>query len=101
MNPTLAKAAKHYLAGLLAASWNGAIGAVAGILGVDGAALVGVPDVQVLSLHAMGSAFCGAFVVHGIFWLKAHPLPETYDSTAPFFPPPKNPGAQPPAPPNQ
>jgi hypothetical protein len=101
MNPTLAKTAKHFLAGMLAAAWNGAIGSVAGILGIDSAAMAGVPNVQVLDWRGMASAFIGAFVVHGIFWLKAHPLPETYDNTAPFFPPPKNPGAQPPSLPNQ
>jgi len=101
MNPTLAKTAKHFFAGLLAASWNGGIGGVAGILGIDGAAIAGVPNVQVLDWHGMLSAFFGAFAIHGILWLEAHPLPENYDSTAPFFPPPKNPGAQPPNLPNQ
>lgn len=101
MNPVLAKFLKHYTAGFLAASWNGAIGAVAGILGIDGAAMTGAGDVQVLSWHSMAAAFVGAFVIHGVFWLKAHPLPETFDTAAPFFPAPKNPGAQPPSLPNQ
>ncbi len=102
MNPTLAKTARHYFAGMLAASWNGAIGSVAAILGIDGAAMIGATqDARLLNWHEMGSAFLGAFVLHGIFWLKAHPLPENYDSAAPFFPAPKNPGAQPPNLPNQ
>jgi len=101
MNKTLAKTAKHYFAGLLAASWNGGIGGVAGIFGIDGAAIMGVPNVQVLDWHGMLSVFCGAFVVHGILWLKAHPIPENYDSNSPFFPAPENPGAQPPNLPNQ
>lgn len=92
---------KHYLAGMLASAWNGAIGAVAGIGGIDGAAMTGIGDVQVLSLHSMGAAFAGAFVIHGIFWLKAHPLPEDFQTNSPFFPAPVNPGAQPPSLPNQ
>ncbi len=103
MNPTtLARTAKHYFAGMVAASWNGGIGSVAGILGIDSAAMSGAsPDARILNWHEMGAAFLGAFVLHGIFWLKAHPLPENYDSQAPFFPAPKNPGAQPPDLPNQ
>lgn len=102
MNSTLVRTAKHYLAGLLAAAWNGGIGSVAGILGIDGAAMSGAAnDAHVLNWHEMGAAFLGAVVLHGVFWLKAHPLPESYDSTAPFFPAPKNPGAQPPNLPNQ
>lgn len=81
---TFKSAAKHYLLGLLAASWNGAIGAVAGILGIDSAAMTGAaPDARILNGHEMLAAFVGAFVLHGIMWLKAHPMPETYDDTQP------------------
>lgn len=93
---------KHYLAGVVSAGWNGAIGAVAGILGIDSVAMTGaLAEVRVLNWHEMASAFVGAFVLHGILWLKAHPLPEEYDSTAPFFPAAKNANPQPPSPPNQ
>lgn len=101
MNPTVSKFLKHYAAGLLATAWNGGIGGVAGILGIDGAAVAGVQDIHVLTLHEMLAAFLGAAFVHGIFWLKAHPVPESFDTNAPFFPAPKNPGAQPPNLPNQ
>lgn len=102
MNPALLKFIRHYFAGLLATMWNGGIGSVAAILGIDGAAMIGATqNARILDWHEMSSAFIGACVLHGIFWLKAHPLPETFDSTAPFFPAPKNPGAQPPSLPNQ
>lgn len=85
----LRKTVVHYVLGLLAASWNGGIGAAAGILGIAGVSLSGVaPDVQVLNYHQMASAFVGAFVLHGIMWLKAHPLPEDLDrNTTPPIPP--------------
>lgn len=99
---SFASSAKHYVAGLIAASWNGGIGAVAGVLGVDSVAMSGVAsDVRVLNFHEMLSVFLGAVVLHAVFWLKAHPLPETFDTEAPFFPAPQKPGAQPPALPNQ
>jgi len=91
MNAKLLHALKHYFFGLLAASWNGGIGAVAGILGIVGMSTVGVPDVHVLNASEMASAFCGAFVLHAIMWLKAHPMPEKLDETEPPFPAPKVP----------
>ncbi len=96
MNPVILKTTKHFLAGFLSSAWNGGIGALAGIMGNDGAAMAGVPDVQVLSFKAMFAVFFGAAILHGVFWLKAHPLPEEYDSASPFFPaakivPPKDP----------
>ena len=86
MNPIL-KYARHLLAGLLSSMWNGGIGALAGIFGIDGASLTGAaPQARILNMHEMASAFVGACILHGIFWLKSHPLPETYDTAAPFFP---------------
>jgi hypothetical protein len=70
---------KHYLAGVAASSFNGGISAVSGILGIDGASMVGAP-VQVLDWKAMLCAFIGGVVFHGLMWLKVHPLPETYES---------------------
>ncbi len=88
MNPTaLRLAARHYLLGLFSASWNGGIGAVAAIFGIDGASLSGLSsEARVLNWHEMVSAFVGAFVVSGIFWLKAHPLPENWATVAPWGP---------------
>jgi hypothetical protein len=98
----VAKSFKHYLAGVLSAGWNGAIGAVAGIMGIDGTAITGLSsEVRILNWHEMAAGFAGAFVLHGVLWLKAHPLPEDYDSAAPFFPAATHPNAQPPSPPNQ
>ena len=93
MNPKIKTFIRHYLAGLFSSAWNGGIGAVAGILGIDGASLVGVTDSPALEWKQMISAFCGAFMLHVFFWLKAHPLPENWSSTAPFYPPatPKDP----------
>ena len=80
----------HYLYGLFAAAWNGGIGAVAGILGIDGASMTGVAgDAHILNLHEMIAAFGGAFILNAIFWLKAHPLPDDIATTHPF--PPKTP----------
>ena len=82
---SLRVAARHYLLGLMSASWNGGIGAVAGIFGVDGASMTGLlADARILNWHEMIAAFCGAFVIHGIFWLKAHPLPEDWNTQPPF-----------------
>jgi uncharacterized membrane protein YeaQ/YmgE (transglycosylase-associated protein family) len=84
----LRKTVVHYVLGLLAASWNGGIGAVAGIVGIAGANLTGViTDVRMLNGHEMLSAFIGAFILHAIMWLKAHPLPEDLKDSEPPFPP--------------
>ena len=77
-------AIRHYMFGLFAASWNGAISAVAGIMGVGAAAIGGVPGVQVLDLRQMLSAFAGAFALHGIMWLKAHPIPTDIETNPPM-----------------
>lgn len=90
VNPGFLKAAKHYLAGFIASSFNGGIGAVSAILSVDGASISGLaPQARVLNGHEMISCFVGACTLHGFLWLKAHPLPENYDTSAPFFPAPK------------
>lgn len=84
--PKLKSAVLHYLAGVLAAAFNGGIGSVAAIAGIDGVSLSGVAnDARVLNGHEMLSAFLGACVIHGIFWLKAHPLPENFESAPPFM----------------
>lgn len=84
---SLRLAARHYVLGMLSASWNGGIGAVAAILGIDGASVTGAsPDAHVLNWHEMLSAFVGAFFISGIFWLKAHPLPENWNTQPPFPP---------------
>jgi hypothetical protein len=77
---------RHYLVGLVAAMWNGGISGVAGILGINGASLTGIaPEARVLNFSEMASAFTGAVVIHGIFWLKSHPLPESLDTGHPFW----------------
>ncbi len=86
---SFASAAKHYAAGVLSAAFNGGVSGVAGILGIDAASISGMPDVQVLNWKGMLAAFVGGFVIHGFLWLKAHPLPETYDTAAPFTVTPK------------
>ena len=89
--PKLLNAAKHYILGLLAASWNGGIGAVAGILGIAGVSTAGVENVHVLNAREMGAAFVGAFVLNAVMWLKSHPIPEKMDETNPPIPAPKVP----------
>lgn len=96
---TFVSGAKHYLAGVLAAAFNGGISGVAGIFGIDTLAIAGVQAIHVLNWHEMGAAFLGGFVLHGIFWLKAHPLPESYDTAAPFIAIPKTPPSSPADPP--
>lgn len=93
MNPKLTSTIKHYALGLFASSWNGGISAVAGILGIDAvamtgadAAITGNQAARVLNAHEMVAAFCGAFIIHAFMWLKAHPLPETYNDTTPPIP---------------
>lgn len=79
------KAIKHYLLGLIAAAWNGGISSVAGILGIDTVAMIGATQhAQILNAHEMVAAFGGAFVLHAIMWLKAHPIPEDFDTETPF-----------------
>lgn len=66
----------HYVYGFFAAGWNGAWNAVAGIAGIDTAAMTGATqDAHLLNAKEMGAAFLGAFVIHAILWIKAHPLP--------------------------
>lgn len=82
------KAIKHYLWGLGASMVNGGISSVSGILGIDGVSMTGLSSqARILNGHEMLAAFCGACLVHGIFWLKAHPLPESN----PFDSPTNNP----------
>lgn len=82
---TFKLAARHYLLGLFSASWNGGIGAVAAIFGIDANAVSGLSkDARILNWNEMMSAFVGAFIVSGIFWLRAHPLPESWETVAPW-----------------
>lgn len=75
------KTIKHYLMGLMASAWNGGISSVSAILGIDAVAMTGAEQVnRVLNAHEMGSAFIGACVIHGVMWLKAHPIPEDYNT---------------------
>lgn len=79
-------AALHYLAGALAAGFNGGIGSVAAIAGIDGVSFSGISSqARVLNAHEMLAAFLGACAIHAIFWFKAHPLPENFDTTPPFM----------------
>ncbi len=79
---------RHYVYGLFAASWNGGISSVAAILGIDALAATGADQMtHILNWHEMVSAFIGALGVHAILWLKAHPLPETFDTHPPFSKP--------------
>lgn len=80
----LKKAAIHYTLGMLAASWNGGVGAVAGILGIAGVSAAGVESVHVLNMREMGAAFVGAFVLHAVMWLKAHPIPAPFETNPPI-----------------
>lgn len=87
MNPNILKSIKHYVAGLISSAWNGGIGALAGILGIDGASMTGLStEIHVLNWREMGAAFLGACVLHAVMWLKSHPLPETYDTNPPMSP---------------
>lgn len=79
------RAVKHYLFGLLACSWNGGIGAVSAIVGVDAVAMSGATQqARILSPHECGAAFLGAFVLHAVMWLKSHPIPEDFDTKPPM-----------------
>ncbi len=92
----------HYIAGILSAGYNGGISAAAGIAGIDGSAIISTDaKAQLLTAHQMLGGFVGAFIIHALFWAKAHPLKESYDTGQPFFPPPEKPGATPPSLPNQ
>ena len=83
---TLGNAAKHYLAGFLASAFNGGVAAASGIIGIDGASISGLSSqARVLNAHEMIAGFLGACAVHGLLWLKAHPLPETFDTATPFM----------------
>lgn len=96
MTPNLATGFRHYLRGFLASGWNGAIGSLAAILAVDSAAMTGATQqAHVLNAHEMVAAFCGTFLLHGIMWLKAHPLPEDFTDTVPPFAPANPPDPKP------
>lgn len=87
----------HFGLGMTSAAWNGGISSVAAILGIDAVAIsgadaaalpIGQQTARVLNVHEMLSAFLGACIIHAVMWLKAHPLPETYDDTNPPIPRP-------------
>lgn len=67
---------------------------LAGIIGIDGASLTGLStQARILNAHEMFAAFVGGFLMHGLFWLKAHPMPEIYPFDSQSNPPlpPTNP----------
>jgi len=86
--------AKHYFFGLLTSSWNGAIKAVAAIVGIDGIALTGLDQAvhktaesaRVLNMHEMVAAFLGSFAWHAFIYFYTHPFPETLDANPPIPP---------------
>ncbi len=81
-------AVKHYLWGLGASMVNGGVSSLCCIFGIDGASLTGsAPDAHVLNAHEMLAAFLFACLVHGLIWLKSHPIPEQ----SPFVDSPTNP----------
>lgn len=96
MNPKITAFICHYFFGLLTSSWNAAIGATAGILGIDAVAMTGVDHAvdaasqtaRILNVHEMLSAFCGAFVLRAMMYFKEHPLPETFETNPPMPVPP-------------
>lgn len=88
MDPAPSKlrlAFRHYLLGFLSAAWNGGIGALATILGVDTVSITGISqEVRILNGHEMISAFVGGMLLAGVMWLKNHPLPENWSTVAPW-----------------
>lgn len=77
---------RHWLRGLWVASFQGGCSAAVGSLGLLGGDLAGL-HVQMLSFKQMGAVFLGAFVVHGLIFLKANPFPEEIKPvTKPPFP---------------
>ena len=102
---SFASAARHYLAGIIFAAINGGFAGIGGIAGIDLASMAGMPDVQTLNWKGMVAAFIGGFVIHAVRWQMAHPLPESYDTAAPFVitskAPPSSPADTPPFPPAQ
>ena len=95
MNPKVASYIRHYAFGLLTSSWNGAIKAVAAIIGVDGIALSGADSLidktsqpaRILNVHEMICAFLGSFILHAFLYFYTHPFPESLETAAPFPPP--------------
>lgn len=91
MSSKFSSSIRHYVLGLGSASFNGGISSLAAIFGIDAVAFTGADaaalpaqqTARILNVHEMICAFLGAFVIHGVMWMKAHPLPETYDDTTP------------------
>lgn len=76
----------HWLRGLWTACLQGGCSAAVGTLGIAGGEAIGL-NVQMLGYKQMGAVFLGAFVVHGLIFLKANPFPEEIKPvTKPPFP---------------
>ena len=81
-------AVKHYLGGCGSAAFNGGVSSLAGTLGIDTAAMTGLSThAHVLTPHEMLSAFLGACFIHGLIWIKMHPLPEDWSTVFPTYSP--------------
>lgn len=64
----------HYLYGLFAQAFNGAIAAIMATITVDTASGF-VPDVKAMNLHTAMAIFAGAFLWNALYYFKSNPLP--------------------------
>lgn len=64
----------HYLYGVFAQAFNGAIAAIMATITVDTASGF-VPDVKTMNLHTALAIFAGAFLWNALFYFKQNPLP--------------------------
>lgn len=64
----------HYVWGLFAQAFNGAIAAIMATITVDTTSNF-VPDVSKMNFHTALAIFVGAFVWNALYYFKANPLP--------------------------
>lgn len=75
--PKIKSYCAHYLFGILANSFNGAITAVISFLGLAGGAAAGL-SVKAMDLHQLAITFYSAAIIHALFYFQKHPIPEDF-----------------------
>lgn len=65
----------HYLYGVFAQAFNGAIAAIMATVTVDTTSAF-VPDVKTMNFHTALAIFAGAFIWNALYYFKQNPLPE-------------------------
>lgn len=77
----------HYFWGCFANSFNGAVTAIYGYLGLAVGSVVDPDNITAPSMHTLWVIFSVKFVMDVFGYFKAHPLPEKFPDIEDEFPP--------------